>query len=525
MPSPDLPPLIRAMLRPDFYPHETAQLIRLVQTHVSYLLLTGRFAYKVKKALDLGFLDFRSLERRRHFCEEELRLNRRGAPGIYLEVVAIAGDSAGGFHLGADDGEAVEYAVKMRQFAEEGLFIRQLDAGRLSAAELEELAGVVADYHAAAPRDVDHRFGDPAGLRASIVADLDQVGRFVGRLQTRPQQDATREFVARFIAAHADQLLARARDGHVRECHGDLHLGNVCRWEGRTLLFDCIEFEPRYRWIDTMHDAAFVAMDLEARGRADLANAYRNAYAERSGDWEAVALCPLYECRYAIVRAKVNSLLAEEAEVDEARRSAAAASARTYYGLASRYAAPRSGRLVVICGPSGSGKSTVGRQLARRIGAVHIRSDAVRKHLAEVPLQERGGADVYSDDMTERTYARLLALGIALAREGWPVILDARYSRFEQRSAVTLAAERAGVSIRLLYCTAPPDVLRERLRRRQGDVADATADLVDAQRLAEDPLRESERSRATVLDTNHPMADVLADAERALGGARPAKAE
>jgi aminoglycoside phosphotransferase family enzyme/predicted kinase len=515
-----LPLTIRHLLRPDAYPHPTSGPVVLVQTHISYVLLTGPYVYKVKKPVDLGFVDFSTLERRRHFCEEEVRLNRRGAPGLYLGVVPIArGDGAGAGLVLGGSGRAVEYAVKMRQFPEEGVFSRLLARGALGESDVEQLAATVAAYHADAPRQPTGRFGRPDDLLAGIREDHRQSERFFGRFQTRDRLDVTDAFTERFVSSHRDLLAARLAGGHVRECHGDLHLGNICRWEDRTLLFDCIEFNERYRWIDTMHDAAFTAMDLEARGRRDLATAFINAYAELTGDWDGLRLLPLYLCRYAYVRAKVSSMLADEPEAEPSARESAGEAAKRYYELAHAYASPRGrggGRLLVMCGPSGSGKSTIARALARRLGAAHVRSDAVRKHLAGVPLRARAGADVYAPVMTERTYARLLELGTALAAEGHTVILDARYSRRAQRGPLIEAAAARGIPLRILHCTLPPELLVARLDRRQGDVSDATAELLEAQKEEAEPFAPAELEYLLRLDSTRPAEALAAEFERSI---------
>lgn len=513
----NLPPVIRQMLRPGFYPHPTSSRIILSQTHISYVLLTGPYAYKVKKPVNLGFLDFTTLERRRHFCEEELRLNCRGAPGLYVDVVAIAGTGEGVARLGGE-GPAVEYAVRMRQFPQEALLSSQLEAGLLGEADLEVLAGAVADYHAAAPRDLTGRFGHPDDLRDAIRQDHDQSEQFVGRYQTRERLEETRTYAQRFFAERGPLIEERVRQGRVRECHGDLHLGNICRWEGRTLLFDCIEFNESYRWIDTMHDAAFAAMDLEARGRPDLANAYVNAYAEQTGDWEGLRVLPLYLCRYAYVRAKVSSLLADDPAADEPARKSAAEAAERYYALAASYARPRRGRLILMCGLSGSGKTTLARHLARRLGGIHIRSDAVRKHLAGVPLHSRAGETAYAPDMTGRTYGRLLELGLALAVDGEAVILDARFNRAASRGSAIAAAGSRGLPLQILYCTAPIEVLHERLRRRAvpGEVSDATPHLLAVQCAQFEPFKPAEKPFVHILDATRPPEQLAAELETAL---------
>jgi uncharacterized protein len=517
--------LLAQMLRHEFYPHETSGQIELVQTHISYLFLTGRYAYKVKKPVNFGFLDFSTLERRCHFCEEEVRLNQRGAPGLYLGVVPIRRSSGGDFTFeGA--GEVIEYAVKMRQFPRGSLFSDLLEAGKLGEGDIRSLARVVADYHAAAPPDRSGRFGDPQTIRAGLRQDHQESERFLGWLQTPQRLGETRAYVEQLVGSLVGLVRQRIADGFVRECHGDLHLDNICHFEGRTLLFDCIEFNEEFRWVDVMHDVGFVAMDLAARARPDLSTLFTNEYAERTGDWTGLRVLPLYLSRQAYVRAKVNSILAADAQAGPETRERATLAARRYYELAWQYARqPRRGRLIVVCGPSGSGKSTVARHLARRLGAVHLRSDAVRKHLAGTSLDERGGAAIYSKDMTQRTYRRLIDLALPLAVQGSTVILDARYSRRDQRQSLLDAAAIHGLPILFAYCDASPDVLRARLQARTADIADANADLVESQRREEEPFTPAEEPHVLRLDATRPADALAARIQEALDPAHPLESQ
>ena len=352
---------------------------------------------------------------RRHFCYEELRLNREISPALYLDVVPIVLGSAG-LQLGGD-GEAVEYAVKMQRFPQSCLLGEMLGQDALQPELIAILGSLVAHFHAsAAAGDEIAKFGEISRLRSAIEENYYCSLSYIGSLQTQLQYDETRAFTDNFFIERASLLRQRKRDGFIRECHGDLHLGNICYWHDRLHLFDRIEFNEAFRYVDVMYDVAFTVMDLEARERLDLANIFLNAYLETSGDWAGASVLPLYLCRQAYVRAKVNSLRWSDSQVGE--REATAESARHYYHLAWEYAQPRQGHLFIMSGFSGSGKTTVARELARKWGAIHIRSDAVRKHLGNVPLEARGTSDLYSPEMSERTYDRLLSLGFELARPG-----------------------------------------------------------------------------------------------------------
>lgn len=505
-----LPPVIRAMLRPEFYPHPVAAgRLRLVQTHASYVLLTGDFAYKVKKPVDLGFLDFTTLARRRHFCEEEVRLNRRGAPGMYLGVVSITSGPARSLVFGGD-GPAVEYAVKMRQFPEAALLSGALARGELSESDAVALAATVAAYHAESRVIDSGAFGSPAMIWRGMDDSFRSTANLVGDLIEPRWFEETQRFADDVFARHSPLLWSRIDGGYVRGCHGDLHLGNVCRWNGKTLLFDCIEFDDEFSHVDVYCDVAFAMMDFDAHGFPALANAFMNAYAELTGDWEGLRVLPLYLCRNAYVRAKVNALRLETCVPNSDEAAAARRDAMRYFELAWQYARrPRHGRLVLMCGASGSGKTTLARHLAKRWGAVHLRSDAVRKHLAGVPLDRRAGADAYCPEMTRRTYARMLELGLALAADGGTVLLDARYVRVTLRTSALDAAVARGVPLRIVHCVAPPEVLHERVVQRAaaaaGDVSDATDDLLFEQLQEFEPFQPAEAPYVLSVDTRRPV--------------------
>ncbi|MCC5898818.1 MAG: AAA family ATPase [Phormidium sp. BM_Day4_Bin.17] len=487
------PKLIQQMQEPEFYPHPVTQPIQLKQTHGSFVLLTGEFVYKVKKSVDLGFFDYSTVEKRGHFCQEELRLNQRGAPGIYLAVLPITqeGDR---FHLNGD-GEPVEYALKMRQFPKDNLFLDLLDRGELTLNHMEELGRIVADYHAQAPTNAEiAKFGEVAAIREAIDDNYRYTQAYIGRVQTQQQFDDTKAYSDRIFAEHPDWFEQRIREGKIRNCHGDLHLRNIALWGNRILLFDCIEFNQAFRYVDVMYDVAFTVMDCHARGRRDLGNAFLNTYLETTGDWQGLRVLPLYLSRQAYVRAKVTSFLLDDESVSPEDKQAAATAAAEYYHLAWEYTQSQSGRIIMMSGLSGSGKSTQARKIARELDGIQIRSDAVRKHLAGVALQERGPQAIYSREMSDRTYSRLAELGAILAELGWIVILDAKYDRRRWRDKVHQRSQAAGIPLQIVHCHAPLEVLEQRLRQRSGDIADATADLLASQLEQAEDFTPEERS-------------------------------
>ncbi|MBE9139286.1 AAA family ATPase [Nodosilinea sp. LEGE 07088] len=501
-----LPQLIQQMCQPEFYPHAVVEPIRLMQTHVSYVLLTGDYAYKVKKPVNFGFLDYSTLEQRHHFCQEELRLNQRGAGPLYLEVVAIAqtGDT---YHLGGDN--PVEYAVKMVQFPQDTLLSALHQRGELTPALMEALAAAVADFHLQAETN-DHirSFGTVEQIRQAFDENYAQTEGYIGGPQTQAQFDETKAYTDAFFASQGDLFEQRIAENWIRACHGDLHLNNLCLWQGQLYLFDCIEFNEPFRYVDVMYDVGFVVMDLLSKNCADLATVFLNHYVERTGDWEGVQLLPLYISRQAYVRAKVTSFLLGDPSVDEATKRAATVTAAGYYRLAWSVCQPQRGSLYLMAGLSGSGKSTTARQLAPQLNAIHLRSDAVRKHLAGWPLDQRGDDSLYTPAMSAKTYDRLLALGITLAQAGYSVILDAKYDRQLFRQEAIDRTQQAGLSLQILHCTAPTEVLEARVRDRAGDIADATVTIL--QRQSMEPFTPAEQALVHSIDTTQAVPPQIA---------------
>ena len=495
-----VPTLIDQMMQPGFYPHPVTEPIQFIQTHVSYVFLTGDYAYKVKKPVNFGFLDFSTLEAREHFCSEELRMNQPNAPEIYLEVLPITqtGDK---FVLGGAS-EAVEYVLKMCQFPQEALFIEMFEQGKLTEGHMEELGRVVAQFHAKAQtNDYIRSFGEVSKIREAIDENYQQTENYIGGPQTQQQFDETKDFTDRFFEEEQELFATRRENNSIRECHGDLHLRNICLWHDKIQLFDRIEFNEPFRFVDVMYDVAFAVMDLEARGSKNLGNAFLNTYVEQTGDWEGLQVLPLYLSRQAYVRAKVTSFLLDDPGVPDEAKQEAAAVASDYYRLACEYTKGNEGRLILMSGLSGSGKTTVARHLARRLGAIHLRSDAVRKHLAGIPLEQQGEDELYTPAMSEKTYKRLLELGIKLASQGFPVILDAKYDRQAFREEAIALFQSSQLPVQIIHCTAPEDVLRDRLLSRTGDVSDATADLLTQQQAAAQAFTDAEQSLVTTLDT------------------------
>ncbi|AFY75221.1 hypothetical protein Syn7502_03367 [Synechococcus sp. PCC 7502] len=486
-----LPPLITQMLSSDFYPHPVTEPIALIQTHISFVLLTGKYAYKVKKPMNFGFLDFSTLEKRHFFCQEELRLNRRLAPNLYLQVLAITTDQDR-FKFAENPDNAVEYAIQMVQFPQENLLINLFEEGKLTLDHVRDIGKQLAEFHASAETN-DHiaSFGTAAGLKAVADDNYACTDKYLGLAQTQTQLDQTRAYTDQCFIDNADLFSDRIAQGKIRECHGDLHLKNICLFDQKVQIFDCIEFNEPFRNTDVLYDASFLLMDLQYRGRKDLANAFLNTYLELTNDYKGAVLLPLFCSMRAYIRAKVTSFLLDDPNIPESVKLQAQQEAAAYYTLAYQYTLLTVGKIFMMSGLSGSGKTTAARALAQKIEAIHLihlRSDAIRKHLAGIDLMQRGDSELYTPEMTQRTYAELLNLGILLASKGFQVILDAKYDRQGLRSAVIEQAKAHNINLEIIYCTADVETLNQRLGDRikaNSDIADATPEILASQRFEE----------------------------------------
>jgi uncharacterized protein len=506
MTSPNLPPLIQRMLQPDFYPHPVHGEVELLQTHVSYVFLTGDFVYKLKKTVNFGFLDYSTVAKRQHFCAEEIRLNQRGGKDLYLEVLPIT--IQGNDFVLNGVGEPVEYALKMLQFPQDQLLSNMFESGLVKVVQMVELGKVVADFHGKSQTSTYiGSFGEVSQVRQSIEDNYRQTEKYIGIAQTQQYYNETKAFTDGFFDRFPAAFKHRVSGGFIRECHGDLHLRNVCIWQNRIQLFDCIEFNEPFRYVDTMYDVAFATMDLTARGRTDLGNVFLNSYLEQTGDWEGLEVLPLYLCRQAYVRAKVTSFLLDDMGIPEADRVIAHKTASDYYKLAWQYTKISKGRLILMAGLSGAGKSTLAKEIAQKTNAIYLRSDAIRKHLGGVKLQEKGGADLYTPEMTAKTYDRLQSLGIQLAQQGYTVILDGKFDKQALRQSVLAAV--GDLPTQIIHCYAPIDMLRQRLEQRVGDIADATADLLVSQQASWEDFTATEATLVTTVDTTHNLSDFL----------------
>ncbi len=494
--SSSLPPLITALLQPARYPHPVED-VELVQTHISWVLLAGEFAYKIKKPVTLPFLDFGTLERRRTCCEDELRLNRRFAPDLYLEVVPITGTPETP-HWGGS-GEVIDYAVKMRRFDEAQRLDHVCERAELTPEHLSDMAqGLVRFHDAAAVAPPASRFGTPQRALAPALDNFRLTAPLLPDAALQARLDALRHWTEAQFETLAPLMQARREQGFVRECHGDLHLANMVLLQGHVRMFDCIEFNEDLRWIDVASERAFTYMDLLGHDRPGLANWFVDQVLSHSGDHESVRLLRFYAMYRAMVRAKVAAIRAGQASAEGARDEAV-----SYIGLAERIAAPATPRLVITHGLSGCGKSTASRQwvLGDATGSMlRLRSDVERKRLFGLSALQSSGSTldggIYVADAHQRTYARLQELAELMLRAGWSVVVDAAFLRRGERAAFAVLAQRCGAGYGILAPQASVDELRARITARQAggnDASEATLAVLDKQLSWIEPLDAHER--------------------------------
>ncbi len=509
--------LVESLRAPSCFPHPVGE-VKLLETHISYVLLAGDFAYKIKKPVNLRFLDFTDLGERRRFCQEELRLNRRTAASIYLDVVPITG-SPQAPRVGGT-GEAIEYAVKMRRFLQDDLLDAMASGGALRPEHVDALARSVARLHGAAARTgAPGGYGAPNRVLAPALENFDDITERECAGTTRAGVDRLRAWTESEYARLAGWFAARKLEGFVRECHGDLHLGNVVLLEGDAVPFDAIDFNPWLRWIDVMSDVAFAMMDLRHRGMDALATRFLNGYLESTGDYGGLEGLRFYLVYRAAVRAKVACIRSRQGALAPAERAAAEANLGRYLALAERLSGTSKPALILMHGVSGSGKSCVARTLTERLGAIGLRSDVERKRLHGLaPFARTGsgpGAGIYSPTQTDATYERLADLAGTALRAGYPVVVDAAFLRRSQRERFRrLAGERA-VPFAIAACQAAEPELRARVARRQHDareVSEADLAVLDLQLRTAEGLGDDETPAAIPIDTSKDSAAAQAAA-------------
>ena len=523
--------VIRALASPTFYPHQPDR-VEHVQTHISHVFLAGPYVYKLKKPVRFSFLDFGTAEQRQRFCNEEVRLNRRLCPAVYLDVLPVVSTADGSLRLGGT-GEALEHVVWMRRLPADRMLPRLLAAGAVRDDMIEALAHRIAAFHAEAPTSAAiAAHADPQALRGRWEEETRGRAPFVGDLLAAEDHEVLGDFGPTFIRRHETLLRAREQGGHVREGHGDLHAEHVCFVDAPVAsgpdqpplppgiyVFDCIEFSEAFRRNDVASEIAFLAMDLESLGHPELARRFVAAYVDAAADPMVPVLLPFYACHLASVRGKVEGLKSREPEVDAADRDGAAAKARRHFALAVRYAWEVGGPAVIACcGLAGTGKTTLATELAATTGFVRLSSDAIRKRDGErePPAVGRYDAGLYSPTAREAVYETLAAEADAALAAGRAVVADATFIRAADRRRLAAVAERRRCPIVFVECRAEEAAVRTRLEARAHapSLSDARWDTYLAQRGEQERFGPSEPH--VVVDTSGSLATARAAVIRPL---------
>jgi aminoglycoside phosphotransferase family enzyme/predicted kinase len=503
------PKLIEAMGQTDFYPHRTGN-IELLQTHISYIFIAGDFVYKVKKPLNLGFLDFSGLDQREYYCREELRLNRRLAHDVYLEVVEIFEDVKGNAVLGTGE-RIIEYAVKMKKLPRGRMLKILLSEGKVEHDVMDAIARKLVDFHRRAETggEIDEN-GDPDTIRNNHDENFSETESFINVIIPEHQYRFIKSYVYDFIKRNELLFRKRITDRRIRDCHGDLHLEHICIMDSDIVIFDCIEFNKRFRYDDIAAEVAFLAMDLDDNGYEDYGDTFVNAYIRYAGDPEIRLLLNFYKCYYAFVRGKVVGLKTFEEEIDQKEREESARIASAYFDLAYTCAARlENPTLILMAGLMGTGKSVRAKGIAPRLGASVIQTDAVRKEIMNLRPADRHyekfGKGIYAEDITRLTYQKALETAGAFLREGRSVIIDASYKNREDRARAWAMAKKFNADFFIIECTCPEEVIRARLHSRMADETEASDgrwEIFEAQKQSFHPVTEIPERSHVVIDAS-----------------------
>lgn len=493
--------LIKLLLNPAAYPHPVTK-IELVETHISWVLLTGAYAYKIKKPVQFDFLDFSTLEKRRFYCAEELRLNSRLAPDLYLQVVPITGTAEQVKING--DAEVIEYAVQMQQFASGQLLSEIAHHGGLDGLIIDRLADLVADFHHTAKTDTTtSHYGSATEIQRWFSGNFVHIRPLLEQAEFLQQIEKLAQWGERQLSKNSTLMQQRKENGFIRECHGDLHLGNIALIDQRVTPFDGIEFNPALRWIDVMSEVAFVMMDLQQRGKAGLAYRFLNRYLSQSGDYQGVSLLHYYLVYRALVRAKVALLRWQQHKNPHDFQEAA-----SYANLAESFSTPKPPLLMITHGFSGSGKSTLGAQLAENLAMIHLRSDVERQRLfgkSKQGADREINQDIYSPENIQLVYQKLADSSAVMLDAGFSVLVDAAFLQVGQRGLFQQLAAEKQVKFLILDVYAPEAELKQRILQRLElgqDASEATLAVLQHQLKTAQPFTVQEQEKLVQVDSS-----------------------
>jgi len=502
-----LPELVKTLLEPKAYP-EPPQRIELVQTQMSFVFLTDDYAYKVKKAVNLGYLDYTTLEKRHFYCQREVELNRRLCPKVYLRVVPITQDKGGIFVAGK--GEVIEYAVKMRRLPKEAMMDVLLVNNKVTPEMVAKVAQKLAAFHQKAESNTSISvFGDINAITQNTEENFTQTNKYIGKTISQAKYQHIEDYTDSFIEGNTPLFRRRLKEGRIRDCHGDLHAAHICFANG-ICIYDCIEFNDRFRYCDVASEVAFLAMDLDHYGRADLSRSFANAYVDKSQDTELQKLLGFYKCYRAYVRGKVESFKLDDPYIAPAEKRQAQEIASSYFDLANAYIRSRP-VLFITTGLVGTGKTFLAQALAKRLGLVVISSDVTRKQLASIPLTEHHfeefDSGIYSAEFSRKTYAQMFSEAKAILVDGGSVILDASFIKAEERLRAKELAKEMGADFLIIECTLDEGSIKQRLtqRREQGSTSDGRWEIYPPQKRASEPVLEVPPQKHAIIDTSKPV--------------------
>jgi hypothetical protein len=486
---------IAALQNPAIYPHPVTH-FQIIQTHLSWVILTGVFAYKIKKSLNLGFQDFTTLENRKYYCEKEVELNQRLAPQIYVGVIAITGSHQLPEFNGS--GPPIEWAVKMHQFPQEALLSSVAKQGKLTPGIILQAAEQTARFHHNTPVcDPALPYGTAENVMEPIQQNFDTLKHLACAAEFIPIIERIELSAQKTFQILHDFLLQRKKQGYIRACHGDLHLGNMVLMGEQPLIFDCIEFNESFRWTDVMNDVSFMAMDLHHYQLPELAYLYVDQYLELTGDYLGAQLLSFYQSYRAMVRAKISALQMEQLANDDPHILVLQKDLKDFLALAEEFVNACAPQLTITMGVSGTGKTHHTTKILMKTGAIRLRSDVIRKQLKVAPK------DLYSLETTQIVYAKLQSLAQDLLEVGHKVIIDAAFLQQSQRQAFWDLAKKLKVPFAILYFETPSlDVLRQRINMRlaQGkDQSDATEAVMHQQLSWLESLTPDEQQVATII--------------------------
>ncbi|MGA2367084.1 MAG: AAA family ATPase [Dehalococcoidia bacterium] len=507
--SPALPPYVNALLKPEAYPDHPAR-VEMVQTQMSFVFLTGKYTYKTKKPVNLGYLDYTTLEKRLHFCRQELELNRRLCLGAYLDVLPIT-DSSEGIKVGGS-GETIEYAVKMKQLPQDRMMDVLLKKDGVTPQMLSQVATLMSAFHSKAATNAEiGSYGSLPMIQTNTDENFSQTEKYIGVIIPERTFGVIKDYTNGFIRKNSQVFSRRVSEGRIRDCHGDLHAAHIC-FGDEIYIYDCIEFNDRFRYSDVASEIAFLAMDIDRYGRADLSNAFVEAYLKTSGDKGIAGLLDFYKCYRAYVRGKVACFKYDDPYIKD--KDSTLAEAKLYFNLARKYADKRP-VVIVVTGLIGSGKTTTATEVGRGLSYTVLSSDIIRKELAGVPATERHydefDKELYSPESTRKTYEEMFRRARGLLAVGRSVVLDASFKKRSDRLAAQELARSAGAGFLIIECTADDETIKGWLedRQRKGSVSDGRWEIYADLKKEFEKVDKVTPANHLILDTNKSSGNII----------------